>query len=127
MLRIVTLVSAILLAISAVPVPAAAGGAEFPAGGARGIGRGSANFARADDPSVMVRNPALLADLWNDMALAGANVLLADSCFQATGTYGNPFGYRLQDDDVVNFGDGDVFINPPPGATDLDGKALPRV
>jgi hypothetical protein len=127
MLRIVTLVSAVLLAISVVPCPAAAGGAEFPGGGARGIGRGSANFARADDPTVMVRNPALLADLWTDMALAGANVLLADSCFQATGTYGNPFGYRLQDDDVVNFGDGPVFINPPPGATDPMGEPLPRV
>lgn len=127
MLRIATLVSAVLLAISVVPCPAAAGGAEFPGGGARGIGRGSANFARADDPTVMVRNPALLSDLWTDMALAGANILLADSCFQATGTYGNPFGYRLLDDDVVNFGDGEVFINPPPGATDPMGKPLPRV
>jgi hypothetical protein len=127
MLRIATLMSAVLLAISLVPCPAAAGGAEFPAGGARGIGRGASNFARADDPTVMVRNPALLADLWSDMALAGANVLLPDSCFQATGTYGNPFGHRLNGSDIVNFGDGDLFINPPAGATDLDGNPLPRV
>lgn len=127
MLRIVTLVSAVLLAISVVPLPAAAGGAEFPAGGARGIGRGSANFARADDPTVMVRNPALLSDLWTDMALAGVNILLADSCFQATGTYGNPFGYRPSGPDVIKLGGEPVFINPPMGATDLDGKALPRV
>jgi hypothetical protein len=127
MLRIVTLMTLALLAVSVVPCPAAAGGAEFPGGGARAIGRGSSNFARADDPNLMVRNPALLSDLWSDMALAGANVLLADSCFQATGTYGSPFGYRLQGNDVVNFGDGAVFINPLPGSTDLNGVPLPRV
>lgn len=127
MLRIVTLVSAVLLAISVVPLPAAAGGAEFPAGGARGIGRGSANFARSDDPTVMVRNPALLSDLWTDMALAGVNILFADSCFQATGTYGNPFGYRINGQDVIKLGNDTIFVNPPQGATDVNGNALPRV
>ncbi|HKU38615.1 MAG TPA: hypothetical protein VJR89_10725 [Polyangiales bacterium] len=127
MLRIVALMALAVLAVSAVPCPAAAGGAEFPAGGARGIGRGSSNFARADDPMLMARNPALLSDLWNNMAYAGANLLLVDSCFQATGSMGNPFGYRLGGEDIANYGDGSVFVNPPEGATDLNGAALPRV
>ncbi|HKP63467.1 MAG TPA: hypothetical protein VJV78_42320 [Polyangiales bacterium] len=127
MLRIVTLMSLAVLAVSAVPCPAAAGGAEFPAGGARGIGRGSSNFARADDPMVMARNPALLSDLWTNMAFGGANVLLVDSCYQATGSYGNPWGYRQSGDDIANFGAGTVFVNPPEGATTVDGMPLPRV
>lgn len=109
--------------VAMLPGLAAAGGAEFPGGGARSIGRGSSNFARADDPSVMLRNPALLADLWEDMAMAGANVLLADSCFQATGD----FGIGAAGLDVGNFGDGPVFVNPPRGSTDLQGKELPRL
>jgi hypothetical protein len=127
MLRIVTLMSLAVLAVSAFPCPAAAGGAEFPAGGARGIGRGSSNFARADDPMLMARNPALLADLWDNMAFAGANFVLADSCFQATGSFANPFGYRLSGDDVVNFGDGPLFVNAPEGATDVNGTPLKRI
>jgi hypothetical protein len=126
-MRIATLMSLTLLAVSVVPAPAAAGGAEFPAGGARGIGRGASNFLRADDPMVMTRNPALLADLWENMALAGANLMLVDSCFQATGTYGEPFGYRPIGDDIANFGEGTVFLNPPTGATELDGTPLPRL
>ena len=127
MLRIVTLMTLAMLAIAVVPNPAAAGGAEYPAGGARGIGRGSSNFLRADDPLVMARNPALLADLWTDMAVAGANLLLVDSCFLPTGTYGQPFGHRLNGADVVDFGEGPIFVNPPTGATDLDGDPLPNV
>jgi len=45
------------------PPSAHAGGPEFPAGGTRSLGRGGAGFLRADDPSIMTRNPAALADL----------------------------------------------------------------
>jgi long-subunit fatty acid transport protein len=83
------------------PLPAMAGGTEFPADGTRNLGRGGAGMARADDASVMIRNPALLADLWDDSALLGANLLLVDACFQATGGYGlnitTPDGIRLGD------------------------------
>ena len=123
MRRTITLLCLALCLLSLVRERAAAGGAEFPSGGGRGIGRGSANFARADDPMVMLRNPALLADLWSDMAMAGANVLLAGSCFQATGD----FGYQAGMLDVADFGDGPVFVNPTRGSTDLNGQELPRI
>lgn len=130
MRSIITLLCSTMLAVClgwALPDRAAAGGPEFPAGGARGMGRGSSNFARADDPTVMLRNPALLADLWSSMALAGANLMFADSCFAPTGTWGRPFGHDTEGYDPVDFGEGPIFFNPPRGATDLDGNSLPRI
>jgi long-subunit fatty acid transport protein len=106
--------------LAVLPQAAKAGGPEFPAGGTRSLGRGAAGFARADDPSVMVRNPALLADLWDDQALLGAHFLLPSACFQPTGTY----GWNVTSDDVSNFGQGPVFLQAQPGDKTLDGKAL---
>ena len=104
------------------PRPAAAGGNEFPAGGTRNLGRGSSGFTRADDPNVMARNPALLADLWTGMAYSGVHLLVPDSCFQATGNY----GWNVKNDGVVNFGDGPLVTNVT-GATQLDGTSLPSL
>ena len=97
-----------------------AGGPEFPGGGTRSLGRGGAAMARADDPSVMVRNPALLADLWDDQAMLGAHLLLPDACFQATGRQGQYNGVPS----AANFGDGPVPVEVPDGSTDLDGNPI---
>lgn len=109
------------LLLAALPRVAMAGGPEFPAGGTRSLGRGAAGFARADDPSVMERNPALLADLWDDQALLGAHLLLPKACFQPTGAYG--LG-TSGSPDVSNFGNGPIVLSPPAGATDLNGNPL---
>ena len=98
---------------------ARAGGSEFPADGTRGLGRGGSGFARADDPTVMLRNPALLADLWADQALLGAHLLLADACFQPTGGY----GWGVQGASVLDVGDGPVHLQAPEGSTNLDGTS----
>ncbi|MFI5306439.1 MAG: OmpP1/FadL family transporter [Polyangiales bacterium] len=102
------------------PQLAAAGGSEFPAGGTRDLGRGATGFTRADDPSLMLRNPALLADLWDDMASLGAHFLIPKSCFHATGGY----GWNVAGDDISNYGNGPVYLQAPAGATDLNGKPI---
>jgi hypothetical protein len=116
-------VGALLLIAFIVILPqrAAAGGTEFPADGTRNLGRGGAGMARADDPYVMVRNPARLADLWDDQAMLGAHFLMADSCFQPIG------GYRIGSTgtaSAIQVGDETLVLNTPAGATDLDGEPL---
>lgn len=76
----------LLLALTA-PAPVYAGGSEFASGGARGMGRGGAAFLRADDPHVMVINPALLADLPDDMAMAGGAFAFPDACLLPSGAF----------------------------------------
>ena len=102
------------------PSPAAAGGWEFPADGTRGLGRGGARMARADDPAVMTRNPAALALMWDDMAILGAHLLLVDSCMQPTG------GYRwgITGNGAIDLGDGPVLLSADEGDTDLEGKPV---
>ncbi|HEX7481076.1 MAG TPA: hypothetical protein VF331_24950 [Polyangiales bacterium] len=102
-------------ALALLPQLAAAGGAEFPGGGTRELGRGATGFTRADDPTLMLRNPALLADLWDDQAMAGVNVLLAHACFHASGGY----GVGIQGSDVSLLGGKEVYRQAPAGATDL--------
>ena len=77
-------------------------------------------MARADDPSIMTRNPALLAHLWDDQALLGAHLLLPDACMLPTGG----FGYGVKTNDVSDFGDGPIFLQAAEGDTDLDGNPL---
>ena len=122
MRRLLTRLCPVLAVLALLPSPAAAGGNEFPAGGTRNLGRGGSGFTRADDPNVMVRNPALLADLWSNMALTGVHLLLPDSCFQATGNY----GWNVKNQGVVNFGDGPLVSNVM-GATQPDGTPLPNL
>jgi hypothetical protein len=123
MRRLVTLWCLASVVVALTPRFAAAGGNEFPGGGARDLGRGGSGFTRADDPTLMIRNPALLADLWDDMAYAGVNLLLPDACFQASGSY----GWGGQGNDNANFGNGPVLVSAPAGATTLTGKPLPNV
>jgi hypothetical protein len=120
MRRISTLLCLVVAVVTLSPRPAAAGGNEFPAGGTRNLGRGATGFARADDPNVMVRNPALLADLCGGMAVTGMHLLLPDSCFQATGNY----GWEVKNEGVVDFGGGPLVTNVG-GASLPDGTPLP--
>jgi long-subunit fatty acid transport protein len=122
MLRRIPAIALVPLVLAVLPRLAHAGGPEFPAGGTRSLGRGAAGFARADDPSVMVRNPALLADLWDDQAMLGAHLLLPKACFQPTGTYA--WGVQSTPPDVSDFGNGPVVLNPPTGAKDTKGNPL---
>ena len=97
-----------------------AGGSEFPADGARSAGRGGTGMARADDPTVMLRNPALLADLWDNQALLSAHLGLVDACFTPTGS-----AFWQQGDDVYDPGDGALvagdLINEPLARLCYDG------
>lgn len=110
----------LLALIIVVPQRAAAGGTEFPADGVRNLGRGGAGMASADDPYVMVRNPARLADLWDDQAMLGAHFLLADSCFQPTGAY----GAGTDADEVIKVGDQILLNKPPMDTFDPQGNPL---
>lgn len=107
----------LLLAVVLLPQRAAAGGTEFPADGTRNLGRGGAGMARADDPNVMVRNPALLADLWGDQALLGMHLNVVDSCFQPAGGY----GVGSTGSHAIRVGDQILFARLPQGSTTLDG------
>ena len=113
------LLLAMIVGITGSPLPAAAGGTEFPADGTRNLGRGGAGMARADDPSVMIRNPALLADLWGDQALLGAHLSLVDSCFHPSGGY----AAGTTGTQVAKVGDDIIFLRPPAGAT-LNGEPV---
>jgi hypothetical protein len=123
MRRILTLLCLASAVLTFSPQRAAAGGSEFPASGTRDLGRGGSGFTRADDPALMLRNPALLADLWDDMAYTGMHLLLPSACFQATGSY----RWGSSGDDNANFGGGPVLVSAPTGATDRNGNALPDV
>jgi len=118
MVRVGRACAVAVVALVCLPSMAAAGGGEFPADGVIGIGRGGTSFTRADDGSVMLRNPALLADLWGDQLMLGAHILAHDSCFQATGAHKTR-------GDSVDYGNGVVVLNADPGSTDLDGNPLP--
>jgi long-subunit fatty acid transport protein len=105
------------------PLPAQAGGPEFPGGGTRSLGRGAAAMARADDPSLMVRNPALLAELWDDQAMIGAHLSLVDACFLPTGYYG--FDELSTNRAAIQLGNDDpIAIQIEEGATRLDGRPI---
>ena len=106
--------------VACLPRIAQAGGTEFPADGTRGLGRGGARAARADDPTIMTRNPAALALLWDDQATFGAHLLLADACMQPTGAY----GWGLQGDSALDLGEGPVYCVRRQGRHDLNGKPL---
>ena len=122
MRRILALLCLAPAVVVMLPCPAAAGGNEFPGAGTRNLGRGATGLTRADDPTVMARNPALLADLWENMGYTGLNILLPDSCFQATGSP----RWGSAPNDNADFGSGQVLVSAPPGSTTPDGEPLPN-
>ena len=123
MRRISTLLCLAWAVVALTPHTAAAGGNEFPGSGTRNLGRGGSGFTRADDPTVMLRNPALLADMWDDMAYTSVHILLPKACFQATGNY----RWGAQGADAANFGNGPVLVSAGPNYTKPDGTALPDI
>ncbi len=116
--RHLVILAVVLLA--GLPEIAHAGGTEFPADGTRGLGRGGARAARADDPTIMTRNPAGLALLWDDQAIMGAHFLLADACMQPTGAY----GWGIRGDSALNLGQGPVYPLAAKGDKYLNGRPL---
>lgn len=112
----------VVLLAAAVPRSAQAGGTEFPGDGTRGLGRGGARAARADDPTIMTRNPAGLALLWDDQAILGAHLLLVDACMRPTGGYG--WGLQSMGQTAIDLGDGPVYPFASEGDTYLDGTPL---
>jgi hypothetical protein len=111
-----------LAALVVVPRSAQAGGTEFPADGTRGLGRGGARAARADDPTIMTRNPAALALMWDDQAILGAHLLLVDACMRPTGAYA--WGLQSMGRTAIDLGEGPVYPFAQEGDTDLDGTPL---
>ena len=109
-----------LLSVLASSQTVYAGGTEFPADGTRGLGRGGARAARADDPTIMTRNPAALSLLWDDQAITGAHLLLARACMRPTGA----FGVGVKSEAAVDLGEGPVFPLADVGDTDLEGNPL---
>lgn len=65
-----------------------AGGIEYATSGTLGLGRGGATVARADDPLVLMNNPAGLAELQGDQLLLSMTYVDARNCFEPAGTYG---------------------------------------
>lgn len=110
----------LLALLSAWPRIAAAGGVEFPGDGTRGLGRGGARAARADDPTVMTRNPAALALLWDDQVILGAHLAIVDACMWPTGAY----GIGLKGSAAIDLGDGPIYPLADVGDTDLAGRPL---
>lgn len=98
------------------PAVAHAGGKEFPGGNARSLGRGGASFLRADDPYVMVFNPALLADLPDDMALISAMITDPRACFQPPGAFEwATANYSSNDVIVLDEDEGPLYLDAKEG------------
>jgi hypothetical protein len=108
------------LVAGGLPRAAQAGGTEFPADGTRGLGRGGARAARADDPTIMTRNPAALALLWDDQATLGAHVLIVDACMWPTGAY----GWGIRGNAAIDLGEGPIYALAEEGDQYLDGRPL---
>jgi hypothetical protein len=111
-----------LAGAAVLPRPARAGGPEFPADGTKGLGRGGARAARADDPSIMTRNPAGLALLWDDQATIGIHIGVVDACFQPTG--GFAWGLQSMGRTAYNLGQGPVYPFAGAGDTYLNGAPI---
>jgi len=94
----------VLLIWFGLPAIGLAGGTEHAGEGTRGLGRGGANMTRPDDPYVMARNPAVLADMWGSMLYINTTIAVPDQCTQLSGFWG--FGIESRKDSVISMGDG---------------------
>jgi long-subunit fatty acid transport protein len=65
-----------------------AGGIDYSGAGTQALGRGGAVAARADDPMVLMYNPAGLVELRGSQLLISANLALMDACVDPIGYYG---------------------------------------
>src|SRR5215510_15177565 len=67
---------------------ARAGGIDYAGAGTQALARGGAVAARADDPMVLMHNPAGLVELRGSQMLISANLALMDACVDPIGYYG---------------------------------------
>jgi long-subunit fatty acid transport protein len=65
-----------------------AGGIDYAGAGAQALGRAAAVAARADDPMVLMYNPAGLVELRGKQLMLNANVALMNACVDPIGYYG---------------------------------------
>jgi hypothetical protein len=65
-----------------------AGGMEYAGTGTQALARGGAVAARADDPMVLMYNPAGLVELRGSQLMIGANLALMHACVDPLGYYG---------------------------------------
>jgi hypothetical protein len=71
-----------------------AGGIELTGAGAQATGRGGAVTARADDPMVLMYNPAGLAELQGNNLLLDNSLIMMNACVDPIGYYGwGTFGF----------------------------------
>lgn len=70
------------------PAAASAGGLEYAGAGTLGLGRAGATGARADDPLVLMNNPAGLAELQGHQLLLSLNLADMRMCVKPAGYYG---------------------------------------
>jgi long-chain fatty acid transport protein len=64
------------------------GGIEYAGAGAQALGRAGAVAARADDPMVLMYNPAGLVELRGSQLMMGANLAFMKACVDPIGYYG---------------------------------------
>ncbi len=121
-----------LLLLMSLASSAHAGGIQYPGDGTRGLGRGGATMTRPDDPFVMARNPALLADLWGSQLYFNTAIGLPGTCSLLSGGWG--WGYGTES--VISLGQGEppLFSGAKEGSEggpyggellDLSPSALP--
>lgn len=67
---------------------ARAGGIEYAGAGTQALGRGAAVAARADDPMVLMYNPAGLVELRGSQLMFNANLAWMNACVDPIGYYG---------------------------------------
>lgn len=84
-----TLLYALFFSVySLIPLPVYAGGIEYTGNGAQSLSRGGAVVARANDPMVLDRNPAGLAELRGAQFLTDLNLAIFNACVDPIGYYG---------------------------------------
>jgi long-subunit fatty acid transport protein len=111
-------VSAVLCAALALSTTSARAqqGIVFNTGGTRALSRGGAVAARAEDPMVLLYNPAGLADIQGKQILFSLDMPFHSACVQPYGYY----GWGIYEPGVSEFGDSgqverDADGNPTPG------------
>lgn len=103
------------------PQVSQAGGLEIAGTGARGLARGGATLAKAEDPNVLAHNPAGLAELRGTMMLGDLNVTRMDACVEPIGYYGWGVYRGGKETELLDPDTGDS-LRLQLGALDADGE-----
>lgn len=129
MLRKILLGLLAFACIATLPLSASAGGFEYPAVGTQSLGRGGAFYARADDPTATLYNPANLALLSGTQLSLNAHIGLLDACYQrSTRADGSVGGYQDVPSAGFNASEFDATPDDPTTIGDWTaGKSWPEV